>query len=98
MENKFTQSRAQRTTDITKALRKVLWGVSWLGKLDKCATSTLTVIKEAMELLDDRLSKVRHYPLPLRFILRPSMPNQKPASRPHTDRTDISDECIGMKR
>jgi len=59
MDTKFTQSRADQTSEITKALREVLWGVSWLEKLDKCATSSLAIMQEAMELVEARLSKVR---------------------------------------
>lgn len=58
MGGSFTRSRAEKTSDITKALRKVIWGVSWLEKLDKSVTSTLPIVEEAMEHVDSRLSKV----------------------------------------
>lgn len=55
----FTKSRGKTVTatKLTKALQKALWGVNWLGKLEKSVTSALSIVDEATEHIEMRLSK-----------------------------------------
>jgi hypothetical protein len=55
----FTKSKAKTktSTELTKALQRILWGVNWLQKLDKNLASILLILDESMEHINVRLAK-----------------------------------------
>lgn len=54
----FTKSGTKTATDVTDTLRRVLWGIEWLQKLEWSIKSAEMAINEAINYVERNVSKV----------------------------------------